>query len=175
MFLWIRDADYIMIHSRAIQSILSIMHSLDQDMLQTFSSDINSFSLFSERSGAGAESLAMDCFHWGKKANHRLWEVHPGRHHPRQAHDQHCVQLCTSWASLHQLGHCKFFVQFSAVYFVWIFYQSPVLDRVKSVIHKMRRYGVTELFEPQDLMELRNIPLVTKSLAQLCRLVRRIV
>merc|ERR1712086_54762 len=47
---------------------------------------------------------------------------------------------------------------------------SPVLDRVKSVIHEMRRYGVTEMFEPQDLMELRNIPLVTKSLAQLCRL-----
>ena len=48
--------------------------------------------------------------------------------------------------------------------------QNPVLDRVKSVIHEMRRYGVTELFEPKDLMELRNIPLVTKSLAQLCKL-----
>eukprot|EP00090_Calanus_glacialis_P045528 TRINITY_DN8505_c0_g1_i1.p1 TRINITY_DN8505_c0_g1~~TRINITY_DN8505_c0_g1_i1.p1 ORF type:complete len:260 (-),score=93.51 TRINITY_DN8505_c0_g1_i1:271-981(-) len=47
---------------------------------------------------------------------------------------------------------------------------SPVLDRVKSVIHEMRRYGVTDLFEPKDLMELRNIPLVTKSLAQLCKL-----
>ena len=43
------------------------------------------------------------------------------------------------------------------------------------MIHEMRRYGVTEMFEPQDLMELRNIPLVTKSLAQLCRLVSRIV
>merc|ERR1712129_37642 len=47
---------------------------------------------------------------------------------------------------------------------------SPVLDRVKSVIHEMRRHGVNEMFEPEDLMELRNIPLVTKSLAQLCRL-----
>jgi len=47
---------------------------------------------------------------------------------------------------------------------------NPVLDRVKSLIHEMRRYGVTELFEPKDLMELRNIPLVTKSLAQLCKL-----
>merc|ERR1711892_1537239 len=47
---------------------------------------------------------------------------------------------------------------------------NPVLDRVKSVIHEMRRYGVTELFEPKDLMEMRNIPLVTKSLAQLCKL-----
>jgi len=47
---------------------------------------------------------------------------------------------------------------------------NPVLDRVKSVISEMRRYGVTELFEPKDLMEMRNIPLVTKSLAQLCKL-----
>ena len=45
-----------------------------------------------------------------------------------------------------------------------------MLGRVKSVIHEMRRYGVTELFEPADLMELRNIPKVTKSLAQLCKL-----
>ena len=48
---------------------------------------------------------------------------------------------------------------------------NPVLDRVNSVIFEMRRYGVTEMFEPQDLMELRNIPKVTKSLAQLCKLV----
>jgi len=47
---------------------------------------------------------------------------------------------------------------------------NPVLDRVKSVIHEMRRYGVTDLFEPADLMELRNIPKVTRALAQLCKL-----
>jgi len=47
---------------------------------------------------------------------------------------------------------------------------NPVLDRVKTVIHEMRRYGVTDLFEPADLMELRNIPKVTRSLAQLCKL-----
>jgi len=48
---------------------------------------------------------------------------------------------------------------------------NPVLDRVNTVIFEMRRYGVSEMFEPQDLMELRNIPKVTKSLAQLCKLV----
>jgi len=47
---------------------------------------------------------------------------------------------------------------------------NPVLDRVKSVIHEFRRYGVTDLFEPADLIELRNIPKVTRSLAQLCKL-----
>jgi len=47
---------------------------------------------------------------------------------------------------------------------------NPVLDRVKTVIHEMRRYGVTEMFEPADLMEQRNIPKVTRSLAQLCKL-----
>ena len=48
---------------------------------------------------------------------------------------------------------------------------NPVLDRVNSVIFEMRRYGVTDMFEPQDLMELRNIPKVTRTLAQLCKLV----
>jgi len=47
---------------------------------------------------------------------------------------------------------------------------NPVLDRVNSVIFEMRRYGVTDMFEPQDLMELRNIPRVTRTLAQLCKL-----
>ena len=49
--------------------------------------------------------------------------------------------------------------------------QNPVLSRVKTVLHEMRRYGVTDLFEPADLMEQRNIPKVTRSLAQLCKLV----
>ena len=52
---------------------------------------------------------------------------------------------------------------------------NPVLDRVNSVIFEMRRYGVTDMFEPQDLMELRNIPKVTKSLAQLCKLVSNMI
>lgn len=47
---------------------------------------------------------------------------------------------------------------------------NPVLSRVKNVLHEMRRYGVTDLFEPADLMEQRNIPKVTRSLAQLCKL-----
>ena len=46
-----------------------------------------------------------------------------------------------------------------------------MLSRVKNVLHEMRRYGVTDLFEPADLMEQRNIPKVTRSLAQLCKLV----
>ena len=50
--------------------------------------------------------------------------------------------------------------------------QNPVEKRVKSVIHEMRRYGVTEMFEPEDLIQCRNIPLVTRSIAQLMRLVR---
>merc|ERR1712048_559433 len=47
---------------------------------------------------------------------------------------------------------------------------NPVLQRVKSLIHEMRRYGVTEMFEPEDLMYCRNIPLVTRSVSQLMRL-----
>jgi len=47
---------------------------------------------------------------------------------------------------------------------------NPVMSRVKNVLHEMRRYGVTDLFEPADLMEQRNIPKVTRSLAQLCKL-----
>ena len=47
---------------------------------------------------------------------------------------------------------------------------NPALDRVKSVIHEMRRYGVTDLFDPEDLIELRNIPKVTRALVQLFRL-----
>jgi hypothetical protein len=34
------------------------------------------------------------------------------------------------------------------------------------------RYGVQEVFEAEDLLELRNIPKVTKCLAQLSKLVR---
>ena len=47
---------------------------------------------------------------------------------------------------------------------------SPVLDRIKTVIREIRRYGVVEVFEPEDLMELRNIPRVTACLAQLSKL-----
>ena len=45
------------------------------------------------------------------------------------------------------------------------------MDRVKAVIREIRRYGVVEVFEPEDLIELRNIPKVTKCLAQLSKLV----
>jgi len=47
---------------------------------------------------------------------------------------------------------------------------SPVTDRVKSVIQEMRRYGVSEVFEPEDLMELKNVPKVCRALARLLRL-----
>lgn len=46
----------------------------------------------------------------------------------------------------------------------------PVLDRVKSVIREIKRYGVVDVFEAEDLIELRNIPKVTKCLAQLSKL-----
>ena len=48
---------------------------------------------------------------------------------------------------------------------------NPVLTRVKSVLQEMRNYGVTDLFQPADLTELRNVPAVTRSLAQLQKLV----
>ena len=48
---------------------------------------------------------------------------------------------------------------------------NPVLTRVKSVLQEMRNYGVTDLFQPADLIELRNVPAVTRSLAQLQKLV----
>jgi len=47
---------------------------------------------------------------------------------------------------------------------------SPVRDRVKCVIHEMRRFGVSEVFEVEDLMELKNVPKVCKAVARLCRL-----
>ena len=49
---------------------------------------------------------------------------------------------------------------------------NPALDRVKTVIREIRRYGVVDVFDPEDLIELRNIPKVTKCLAQLSKLVR---
>ena len=42
---------------------------------------------------------------------------------------------------------------------------------MKAVIREIRRYGVVEVFEPEDLLELRDIPRVTKCLAQLSKLV----
>lgn len=47
---------------------------------------------------------------------------------------------------------------------------SPVRDRIKCVIHEMRRFGVSEVFEVEDLMELKNVPKVCKAVARLCRL-----
>jgi len=47
---------------------------------------------------------------------------------------------------------------------------NPALDRVKTVIREIRRYGVVDVFDPEDLIELRNIPKVTKCLAQLSKL-----
>jgi len=47
---------------------------------------------------------------------------------------------------------------------------NPALDRVKVVIREIRRYGVVDVFEPEDLIELKNIPKVTKCLAQLSKL-----
>jgi len=47
---------------------------------------------------------------------------------------------------------------------------NPGLDRVKSAIREIKRYGVVDVFEPEDLLELKNIPKVTKCLAQLSKL-----
>merc|ERR1712233_210877 len=47
---------------------------------------------------------------------------------------------------------------------------NPAMDRVKVVIREIRRYGVVDVFEPEDLIELKNIPKVTKCLAQLSKL-----
>ena len=44
--------------------------------------------------------------------------------------------------------------------------------KIISNIYCRCRYGVTDMFEPEDLLELKNIPKVTKSLAQLSKLVR---
>ena len=41
---------------------------------------------------------------------------------------------------------------------------------MKASIREIRRYGVVDVFEPEDLIELRNIPAVTKCLAQLSKL-----
>jgi len=43
-------------------------------------------------------------------------------------------------------------------------------NRIRMVIREMRKYGVVEVFEVEDLIELRNINKVTKCLAQLSKL-----
>lgn len=71
---------------------------------------------------------------------------------------------------------------------------NPAHDRVTAVIREIKRYslskisvlvyffkhysmtfhfryGVVDVFEPQDLIEMKNIPKVTKCLAQLSKLV----
>lgn len=47
---------------------------------------------------------------------------------------------------------------------------NPAMDRVKTVIREIRRYGVVDVFEPMDLIDLRNVPKVTRCLAQLSKL-----
>ena len=47
---------------------------------------------------------------------------------------------------------------------------NPAYDRVYSLIREIKRYGVIDVFEPEDLIEKRNIPKVTKCLAQLSKL-----
>ena len=49
--------------------------------------------LFVERPGVGEESLTVDHEHRARGALHGLRQVHPGRVHPVQSDDQHCVQL----------------------------------------------------------------------------------
>ena len=48
---------------------------------------------------------------------------------------------------------------------------NPQVDRVRALIREIKRYGVIDVFEAEDLLELRNIPKVTKCLAQLSKLV----
>eukprot|EP00095_Tigriopus_kingsejongensis_P010301 maker-scaffold148_size310697-snap-gene-1.18 protein:Tk10301 transcript:maker-scaffold148_size310697-snap-gene-1.18-mRNA-1 annotation:"PREDICTED: myophilin-like" len=47
---------------------------------------------------------------------------------------------------------------------------NPAHDRVTAVIREIKRYGVVDVFEPEDLIEMKNIPKVTKCLAQLSKL-----
>jgi len=47
---------------------------------------------------------------------------------------------------------------------------NPALDRVKALIREIKRYGVIDVFEVEDLLELKNVPKVTKCLAQLSKL-----
>lgn len=47
---------------------------------------------------------------------------------------------------------------------------NPALHRIKSLVREIKRYGVTEVFEVEDLLERRNIAKVTKCLAQLSKL-----
>ncbi len=49
---------------------------------------------------------------------------------------------------------------------------NPAVDRVRAVIREIGRYGVADVFDEEDLLELRNIPRVTRCLAQLSKLVR---
>lgn len=46
----------------------------------------------------------------------------------------------------------------------------PEVSRVKAAIREIKRYGVIDVFEAEDLLELKNIPKVTKCLAQLSKL-----
>ena len=48
---------------------------------------------------------------------------------------------------------------------------NPAYTRVAALVREIRRYGVVDVFEPADLLEKRNIPKVTKCLAQLSKLV----
>lgn len=48
---------------------------------------------------------------------------------------------------------------------------NPSVDRIKAVIREIKKYGVQDVFEVEDLLEMRNIPKVTRCLAQLSKLV----
>merc|ERR1712087_999692 len=47
---------------------------------------------------------------------------------------------------------------------------NPALSRIRSLVREIKRYGVTDVFEVEDLLERRNISKVTKCLAQLSKL-----
>jgi len=47
---------------------------------------------------------------------------------------------------------------------------NPSHTRVKSIIREIKRYGVIDVFEVEDLLELKNVQKVTKCLAQLSKL-----
>ncbi|XP_040563235.1 uncharacterized protein [Lepeophtheirus salmonis] len=47
---------------------------------------------------------------------------------------------------------------------------NPAHDRVKKLISEMSKYGVKDIFDPEDLLELRNVPKVTKCLYELSKL-----
>ena len=50
-------------------------------------------------------------------------------------------------------------------------------DRIKLLLYHLRRFGIPErfLFEKEDLIDLKNVPKVTRCIATLAKMVRLII